>query len=253
MTLRVYLTGRVCVEMDGEVVIDEPQFRSRQGRLAFAYLAAEQTRPIPREELARALWAGEMASTWEASLSSLISRLRSLLASEALQGRGLSLSGGSGQYQLLLPADSWTDLEAASTAVDEAEGALRTGDPHRILGPATVAANITRRPFLSGAEGDWVEAQRRKLGRQLLRALDCLSHMWLALDEPSLALETATEAVAVDSYRERSYQLLMRAYVQGGNKARAIDVYHSLREILSRDLGTSPSVETEALYVRALD
>ena len=93
MIVRLYLTGRICVEVDGTVVVDERQFRGRQGRLAFVYLATERSRPIPREELANVLWPDEMAPTWDTSMSSLVSKLRSLFSSGSLQGRGLDLVG----------------------------------------------------------------------------------------------------------------------------------------------------------------
>ena len=252
MSIRFYLTGRICLEVDGRVIVDERQLRGRQGRLAFAYLAAERARSIPREELAKVLWPDHMAPSWEMSLSALISKLRSALSVEPLRSRGVALVSDSGRYQLILPHDGWTDIAAATSAVDEAEGVLRFGQPKRILGPATVAVNICRRPFLPGVEGNWVDAQRRKLERQLIRALDCLSQMGLALDEPSLAIETAIEAIELDPYRERSYQLLMRAYLEGGNAAEALSVYHRLRRILQDELATSPSAETEALYLKML-
>ena len=37
-------------------MIDDDQFPGRQGRLLFAYLVAEEGRPVPRDELADALW-----------------------------------------------------------------------------------------------------------------------------------------------------------------------------------------------------
>ena len=36
MTMRIYLSGRVAIELDGQVFIDQNQFRDRQGRLLFA-------------------------------------------------------------------------------------------------------------------------------------------------------------------------------------------------------------------------
>lgn len=250
MEIRIYLTGRVTLEVDGNVAVHERQFRGKQGRLLFTYLASERTRPVPREELAKIIWPGEMALSWEVALSALISRLRGLLSLDGLKNQGIALSSSFGQYHLRLPKDTWIDLEAVTSAVDNAEGALRSGgaDPQGVLGPATVAVSIARRPFLSGIDGEWVESQRRKLERQLLRALDCLSTMWLRIGEPSLAVETATQTVALDPFRERSYQLLMHAYDASGNKAEAVRLYHRLAEILAAELGTGPSAKTEAIY-----
>ena len=248
MSIRVYLTGRIGIEADEELVVEERQFRGKQGRLAFAYLVSERHRPVPREELAKLIWAEDLAEAWELSLSSVISRLRGLLACEALAGRGVSLSSRSGQYELRLPADTWVDVDSCGTAVDRAEGGLRGDEPQRILGPATVAVNISRRPFLSGIDGAWADSQRRRLDRVRLRALDCLSRMWLAKGQAQLAVETATEAIELDAYRESSYQLLMRAHILGGNRANAYYVYHRLHKLLDDELGTGPSPETEAMY-----
>ena len=126
-------------------------------------------------------------------------------------------------------------------AVDRAEGALRVDEPQRILGPATVAVNISRRTLLSGIEGEWADSQRRRLERIRLRGLDCLSKMWLAKGESDLAVETATEAIELDGFRESSYQLLMQAHVQAGNPANAFYAYHRLRRLLNDELGTTPS------------
>ncbi|HLB12230.1 MAG TPA: BTAD domain-containing putative transcriptional regulator [Dehalococcoidia bacterium] len=252
MGLRIYLTGRVAVELDGTALVREQQLRGKQGRLAFAYLVCERSRPVSREELAAVLWPGEMPPAWDTALSALLSRFRRLLSSEPLKELGVALSRGFGQYQVHLPVDTWVDLEAAASAIDEAEGALRAGYPGRILGPATVAATIAGRPFLSGVEGEWVESQRRKLERQLLRALDCLSSMWLDNKEPALAVQTATRAIALDTYRESSYHLLIRAYAACGNRADGIRAYQRLRGLLAGELGTDPSAETEAIYLDLL-
>ena len=198
------------------------------------------------------MWPEELAPSWEVSLSALMSRLHGTLSSGALRSYGISLSRGFGKYQLLLPVDVWIDLEAGVSAIDAAEGAVRNGDSRRILGPATVAATIARRTFLAGVGGEWVDAQRRKLERQLVRALDCLSQMWLSTGEPALAVENALEAVTLDPFRESSHQLLMRSYVAIGNPSEAVMVYHRLRELLAEELGTAPSDDTEALYLGIL-
>ena len=52
MALRIYVTGRVSAEVDGQVVIDERSFRGKQGRLLFAYPVSGRSRPVAKEELA---------------------------------------------------------------------------------------------------------------------------------------------------------------------------------------------------------
>jgi pentatricopeptide repeat protein len=59
----------------------------------------------------------------------------------------------------------------------------------------------------------------------------------------------ANQALAIDPYRESSYRLLMRAHAACGNTPEAIRVYHRLRGLLDRELGTDPSPDTEALFL----
>src|SRR5438552_9087845 len=209
MSLRIYLTGRVGVAIGSDLVINERQFRDRQGRRLFAYLACSRGRPVPRGELVQLIWPEATPPAWESALSALVSRLRRLLEVAPVRSLGMSLSAGFGQYQLLLPADAWIDLEASAAAIDEAEAALRAGVAGRAFGFARVAYAIANRPFLAGDDGVWVETQRATLERQFLRTLDCLARIWLAAAEPVHAVELATQALAIDPYRESSYQLLM--------------------------------------------
>lgn len=163
MGLRIYVTGRVAVEVDGQVVIDERQFRGKQGRLLFVYLVIERSRPVAKEELASVLWPDEQSEAWEAALSALTSRLAALLGSVEVEG--ISFSRSFGQYQIRLPADAWVDIEAGNSALDRAEAAVRVGEARKALGPAAVAASITRRPFLPGVDGFWRESLQGKLQR----------------------------------------------------------------------------------------
>ena len=252
MSLRIYLTGRVGMEVDESLVVSERDFRGRQERVALAYLVCERARPVTRAELAAVLWAGEAPPAWSTTLSAVVSRLRSLLDVPALRARGVSISRGFGQYRLFLPNDTWVDVDAATRAIDNAEAALRRGMPREAFGPAAVADNVTRRPFLSGGEDGWIAHERARLARIRVRALECLAKVWLHAGDGALAVEAAAEALAIDPLREHSLQLLMRAHALSGNPAAALQAYQRVREQLVSELGTDPSPETEAMYVELL-
>lgn len=53
---RIYLTGRIAVEHDGRVRVDERDLPGRQGRLAFVHLVAYRHRPTRRDDLMDVLW-----------------------------------------------------------------------------------------------------------------------------------------------------------------------------------------------------
>ena len=250
MGLRIYLTGRVLVEDNGKILLDERRLMGRQGRLAFALLAYEHLRMVSRDELAEELWPGTVPPSWERSLSAIISKLRALLADAGLAD--VVLDGSFGHYQLSLPADAWIDVEAASEAIDRAESALRGDEPQEAWGWAHVAHRISRRPFLMGEAGPWVTLKRSGLREILVRAHECLSEPSIWHKEPEYAVRHAKEALALEPFRERAYQLLMRAHAAVGNRAEALRVYERCRNLLSEELGVPPSSRTEAVYLDIL-
>jgi SARP family transcriptional regulator, regulator of embCAB operon len=250
MPLRIYLTGRVLIEESGTVVLDERRLVGRQGRLAFAYLACEHLRAVSRDELAEELWPDAVPLSWEKSLRALISKLRALLAGTSIPD--VALTSSFGHYQLLLPSDVWIDVEAAGEAIDRAESALRAGKPQEARGWAQVAHQISRRSFLMGEEGPWVTAKRSELRDVLVRAHECLSDPSIWHREPEYAVKHAREAVTLEPFRETAYQLLMRAHAAVGNRAEALRVYERCRNLLSEELGVSPSSRTEAVYLDIL-
>ena len=154
------------------------RFPGRQGRLVFAYLVAAQGRPVPRDELAEALWGDAPPATWEKALSVLVSKLRALLTECGLDGVE-HLTSAFGCYQLTLPADTWIDVVAADEAANAAERALAAGDLERARVEASTAESLARRTFLPGEDGRWVAEQRDRLRETLVRALDCLAEVSL--------------------------------------------------------------------------
>ena len=250
MPLRIYLTGRVCIE-SGALLLDERRFASRQGRLAFAYLVCERGRPVPRDELANVVWPDTVPPAWETGVSALVSKIRRLFR-DLSPTDPCSSSSASACYQLHLPDDVWIDVEAAAVAIHEAESALRSEVPERAWGPANVAATIARRPFLPGEEGPWVHRQQGKLHTLLVRALDCLADIWSTNGESALAVEAATEAVALEPFRETGWQRLMRLHAAAGNRAEALRAYEQCRALLTEELGTEPSPQTETLHLELL-
>jgi ABC-type transport system substrate-binding protein/DNA-binding SARP family transcriptional activator/DNA-binding beta-propeller fold protein YncE len=208
---------------------------------------AEQGRPVPRDELAEALWGENLPATWDKALSVLVSKLRVLLAEHGIDG-STALTGAFGCYRLELPEGSWIDVLAAASAVEEAEEAIASGDLERAKAAAAVAASLVREPFLPAEEGAWVEQKRRELTEVRLRALDVLVDASLRSDEPQQAAKWAEQAVTLEPFRESGYRRLMEAHIAAGNRAEALRVYERCRRLLADELGAYPSPETESTY-----
>jgi YVTN family beta-propeller protein len=251
LELKVFLAGRIVVEGDG-VLIDEERLPGRQGRLLFAYLVAEQGRPVPRDELAEALWGEAPPATWEKSLSVVVSKLRALLVERGVDGSNV-LTSAFGCYRLNLPEGTWVDVVAAADVAREAEAALAADDLESAKALATRAASLARRPFLPGEEGAWVDGKRRELADVLRHALVTLSEACLRSGDDAEAAKSAEELIVLEPYRETGYRRLMEAHAAAGNRAEALRVYERCRRLLSEELGAYPSPETEAIYRQLLE
>ena len=250
MPLRIYLTGRVLVEDDGKILLDERRLMGRQGRLAFAHLACEHLRAVSRDELAEELWLGKVPPSWERSLSALISKLRALLPAPVFPtspstGRSATTSSRCRPTS----GSTWKPRPGPSTAPKARCG---EDEPQEAWGWAQVAYQISRRSFLMGEEGPWVTLKRSELRDVLVRAHECLSEPSIWHKEPEYAVRHAREAVALEPFRETGYQLLMRAHAAVGNRAEALRVYERCRSLLSEELGVPPSSQTEAVYLDIL-
>jgi DNA-binding SARP family transcriptional activator len=248
--LRIHLSGRLTVEADG-VLLGPGDFPGQQARIAFAVLVGERGDPVSRAALADALWSDHLPPSWEAALSSIVSRLRSLLGRVGLDG-GELLSTRDGCHELRLPRGTWVDHEVAADSIHEAEAALRAGDAARAYGPSAVAHHIARRPFLAGEQGRWVEQRRERLASILIRALECRTQVYLWNGEHPLAVEAARDAVALEPFRETAWQLLMRAHAAAGNTAEALRVYERCRTLIAEELGVNPSPQTKAVHAELL-
>jgi YVTN family beta-propeller protein len=248
--LKVFLVGRVALEADG-LAVQDARLPGRQGRLLFAYLAVERGRPVPRDELAAALWGEAPPATWDKALTVLVSKLRSLLTEVGLDGPR-ALTAAFGCYRLELPEGTWIDAVAAADAADEAERALDAGDPAAAKTAALLAESLTRRAFLPGDNGVWVEDKRRELADTRSRAVTVLAGACLRTGAGGEAVSWAQQAIGLEPFRETGYRLLMEAHAADGNRAEALRVYERCRRLLADELGAYPSPETESVYQRLL-
>lgn len=246
---RLYLTGHLAIE-HGTTTVDERDLPGRQGRLAFAYLVLHRTAPVGRDALMDTLWGDDAPSEADTALHALVSKLRGTLKRAGLHDAAIDVRAGT--LSLRLPGDTWVDVEAAANAIDEAEGGLRQGALAPAWGQANVAVAIGRRPFLAGEEAGWIDQRRQKLRGLLCRGLDVLAQVSVVNGEAALALQYAGEAVDVEPFRETGYQRLMRLHAEMGNRGEALRVFARLRELLRDELGTSPSPQTEAVYLQIL-
>jgi SARP family transcriptional regulator, regulator of embCAB operon len=241
---RIQLCGRLAVELAGRELT--AQLPGGQARVLFTYLAVNRALPVRRDELIEALWPWRAPAGADASLSALLSRLRSVLGADVL-------SGGR-EVTLRLPADAWIDVEAAQEAIHRAESAVTQGNWARGWGPSLIALFTARRGFLPGEDLPWAQEHRQRLEEIRCCALECYAAVALGVGGTELAPgeRVARELIAAEPFREHAHALLMQILVARGNTAEALRVYETLRERLGDELGAAPAPELRALQEQLL-
>jgi SARP family transcriptional regulator, regulator of embCAB operon len=241
---RIQLCGRITVELERRRL--EADLPGRQGRLLFVYLVLARARTSSRDELAAAIWPEEAPARADSNLRVVLSRLRRVLGPDALAGRS--------DVRLVLPRDTWVDVEVAARKIHEAEAAVHAQDWSRAVPAAAIAYAISGRGFISGEEAPWIVERRQWLEDVHLRALECDAAASLGIggSEQAAAERDARRLIRLAPYRESGYRLLMQTLSGRGNSAEALVVYEQLRTLLRDELGATPSPATQELHRRLL-
>ena len=231
------------------------KFESSRVRALLAYLAVEQDQPHSRVALAGLFWPESSDQTARKNLRQALSNLRKAIADQDANPSYLKITRENVQFQ---PA-SQHRLDAA-----EFGDLIDTVDKHshrRIENCRHCATSLQRvvdlyrGDFLQGfflddssAYQDWMLLKRERFHRQVVQALTVLTQYYEQRLEIDLARRCAYLQVEIDPWREAGYQHLMRILAIQGERSVALRQYAVCKEILDRELGVSPSPETEQLY-----
>jgi DNA-binding SARP family transcriptional activator len=241
--VRIQICGPLAIERDGRRL--DVGLPGRQGRLLFTYLVLNRHRSIPRDEVAEALWREPDPAAVDARLNPLLSKVRRVLGSDAVDGRST--------VRLCL-GEAWVDLEAAAEAIHRAESSVVQQDWRRAWGPALTALFVAERDFLPGEDAPWIDEIRHQLTELHVRALECYAAAGLGIGgtELAAAARASRQLIQLAPLRESGYRYLMRALAAQDNLAEALGIYGQLSECLRDQLGVSPSPATRELHERLL-
>lgn len=238
---RLYLTGGL--RLDGPSGrFTDADLPGRQGRIAFAALVLAR-HPLSHDELADIVWDEAPPPQWKGALTTVVSKIRSLVSATGLDGPEI-VTSSHGSYAVTLPADTWVDLEDAHERLDRAEGAVRHGSWLDAARDATVASSILRRPFITGIDNLWADRVRDRLSDALHRCSVALATAWIELGDHQLAATVARTAIELDPLREIGHRLLIRAELERGDHSAALRAHRHCVEILAAELGVAPAPET---------
>ena len=235
--LEIYAFGGGRVVRDGHS-ISSSEWQAAMVKELFFYIILHG--PLERDAIGVIFWPELSVRKMRNSFHTTLYRMRRAVGADTIVVEG-------GQYRLG-DVDYWFDVEEFEALVERA----------RLLPPYDWQAEdlwrravaLYRGDFLPEVQRVWCVPKREALREMYVEALIGVGRCYEARREFEGAITWYRRALEVDELREDVHRLIIHCYVQAGRRSEALAQYHRCREILRRELGIEPSVETKRLYER---
>ncbi len=212
-----------------------------------AYLVLHGHTPQPRQYVAFLFWPDTQEAQARTNLRNLLHRLRRLLP----------------QADTFIHADAnliaWRpdapftcDALEFDAAVDAAESHLQSGDRQAAEMALRRAVHLYRSDLLPGHYDEWLLPLRERFRQRAFYALEMLTRLLEERQAWQEAIHYGQRWLRLDPLNEQAYRCLMRLHTAQGNRAAALQAYHTCVTILQRELGVEPDEATQALYRQIL-
>jgi DNA-binding SARP family transcriptional activator len=240
--LEIQLFGTLRVQRAGQPVL---QFPTRRVKDLFSLVLLSRHTLHSREVLADTLWGDGEERDPRHCLNTALWRLRRVLGEP---------DAGEHPY-LRVDAQHIGFNTASECRIDVAEFESRclwaeqlgTSAPDQQAAFLQQAVDFYRADLLVDCYEDWCLAERERLQRMYLRALETLVKYHAARGEFAQATEHATKLLACDPLREDVHRQMISLYLDTQQPAMALRQYHACETVLQRELGTTPTAETTAM------
>jgi len=212
-----------------------------------AYLVLHSHAPQPRQHLAFLFWPDAPESQARTNLRNLLHRLRRLLP----QANSF-LWVDATHVQWRPDAPFTCDALDFEQAFQEAQTHLEAGRREMAERALRRAIELYRGDLMPACYEEWLLPLRERFRQAALEAFEAL----ISLLETRHAYEEATHYcqtwLRLDPLDERAYRTLMRLHALRGNRAAALQAYHTCLTTLREELGVEPDAATREVYDRLL-
>lgn len=210
-------------------ILPTPPTQKSQSQLA--YLAMYRHQPHSRKKLSGLFWGSSPERKARHSLATSLWHIRACLPdNHYIQCKSQ-----------MVRFNTNCDLQLD---VDEFESLAAFRDDDRLF----AAVELYQGPFLDGFYDDWVIDERHRLEALYLDALARMMDSQEKRGQYAAALVTAKLLLSCDVLREDAHRLAMRAYCKLGQRNAALEQYRRCYQLLQKQLGVRPMVETSDLY-----
>jgi ATP/maltotriose-dependent transcriptional regulator MalT/DNA-binding SARP family transcriptional activator len=206
-------------------------------------LVAGGERSLTLATVAHHLWPDQAGDAALNALHTTVHRLRHLLGDDGAiqihEGR-IALSPQHARV------DSWA-VERCLVEIDLQSSSRAEPLPGWAQGAASSLLRLYPGPFLHDEQAPWAVACRERLSSKFLRVGQLLGRAMEARAAWDDAIHHHQRILEVEPTAEDTHRALMRALIQAGRHAEAVQAYRRCAQTLARLVGVAPSPATEAL------
>jgi len=109
------------------------------------------------------------------------------------------------------------------------------------------AVDLYQGPYLADVDADWAVHERERLNQTYASTLEELAYRYLNTNQLDRCLSVCRLALQRDRFHEAIYQIEMRAHAALGDRPAVARQYQACK-VAMRELGISPSMETERIF-----
>jgi DNA-binding SARP family transcriptional activator/predicted ATPase len=239
-SLRIQLLGDFYIQHGENTVasVNQPRVQS-----LLAYLLLHRHAPQSRQHLAFCFWPDSPEAQ---ALTNLRKQLLLLRRSLPESDRFIMADAKIVQWNANTPFT----LDVAEFEHIISRSASLTSD--QAISALYEAIDLYQGDLLPGCYDEWIAPKREELRARYIQTLTRLVLLLEDHRDYPAAIEVAQRLSRHDPLHEATYRRLMRLYILSGDRAAALNVYHTCVTILQNELGVEPDLDTRAAYDRLL-
>ena len=245
--LTMNMLGPVEIFRDPARAFAADAWTTRRARDILCYIVSRRHHRAPKDTIIDTFWAEDNVATIEKNFHPTISHIRKALNSNQPLKQNFIIYRD-GDYQLNSECSYRIDTETFERLIADGEGARRERDYERCIACYEQAVALYRGEFMQGTYEPWVDEQRSYYREQYLRMLESLAGVAEKKQEWPRTMDLAQRILREDQFREDIHCMLMRTHAALGNRVAVKEQYEALHELLQKELGVEPAVQTQQTF-----
>ncbi|OGO67410.1 MAG: hypothetical protein A2Z49_01970 [Chloroflexi bacterium RBG_19FT_COMBO_56_12] len=235
--LHIRALGKMQIRVNKRLVTNSG-FQTQAARDLFFLLLAHPE-GMTKEEIGEIFWPGELPKDIKYRMKNTLYRLRQAVGKDVIM-----LDQDNYRFNNDLDYEYDVELFLKENALG-----LKSKDPLQQLSHFREAAKLYKGTYLPEIDETWVYSPRESLQQICISILLQTADIYLDMANYHLALEFCQRALAVDNCNELAYRTSFRIYAAMGDRAAVVKQYSRCCEVLSREVNTEPSLQTQSLYL----